>query len=1107
MRGWGGLLGAVANRCRSDWPVVLAAWLLLACATTLLSAGVLYSDTVARGGLREAVLSAPPEDRAVVVRRSAAPDEIETLDALVRPELQRTIRGTGGETALVVRSGTLADTGVATDEVAELTLLASYEGIDAHADLVGGRWPEPGRDPLEATLSEGAADAMGLAIGDRLALVSRLDPDVTLEVTITGLWRPDPADPYWVGDPLELTGSQAGADFATRGPLVVARDDVVTRTQSRTYDVQWRAIPRIEGLQVADSDALAKDIAALQPRLAAILEGDRATSVTAALPGILDAVGRSVLVSRSGVLLLTAQFAVLAGYAVFLVAGLLIERRRAETALLRSRGATSAHLVTMAVLEALLIALPAALVAPVLAAGLVALLGRVGPLAEAGVVGSVDVGFATFLAAAGAAAVGVVALTLPSLLATGNLAGVRAAIGRQAGSTLPQRLGIDLVLIVVAVLALWQLRLYGAPLTRDARGALGIDPLLIAAPAIGLLAGAVVAIRIIPRAAELGERLLVRRRGLVSPLGARQLARRPLRYTRSALLLMLAIALGTFAFAHAATWTRSQADQAAYRAAADARLIASDYPELPSWALGAAYRGVPGVTAASPVGRQALDVGRALRDGQLLAVDATAAATMTTIPIDGATGDPAALLAEVASRRPAGAAVALPGTPRRLALVVRSDVALPPDQPPPTGPGSTASLRPSVVLIDGDGRLHRVDGTAGPIAGDELLLEVPLSVEVDGVVATPTPPLRIEALELQVTAPAFSFLEGTLVLDDVLVSDDASGSGWTPVALDPGAAEWSWTRVDALGGSGPIAPLSDTPGTITIGSEEKDTTGPVFGSPTDPGATFRLYAGADMLALPAIVSTGFLEATGAAIGDTLAAQTYGRSMSLELVGALDSFPPLDPTVPFAVVDGPTLELTRFTDNGQVSPAQEWWLGIERDREAEAIATLRGSPYSAASIVGRDALTRQLETDPVPLGVIGALGIGALAALVFASIGFIVSATVSTSERLGEFALLQALGLSRRELSAWLSVEHAFLLAAGLLAGTALGLLLAWLVLPFATLTETGAATVPPAVVVIPWEAILPLYLLAGALLAVTVWLVSRALARIPLSGVLRARDG
>ena len=80
------------------------------------------------------------------------------------------------------------------------------------------------------------------------------------------------------------------------------------------------------------------------------------------------------------------------------------------------------------------------------------------------------------------------------------------------------------------------------------------------------------AIRIVPRLAELGERGLARTRGLIGSLGSRQVARRPLRYTRAALLLILAAALGTFASAHAATWTQSQADQAAWTAGSDVRM-------------------------------------------------------------------------------------------------------------------------------------------------------------------------------------------------------------------------------------------------------------------------------------------------------------------------------------------------------------------------------------------------------------------------------------------------------------------------------------------------------------------------------------------------------
>ena len=66
---------------------------------------------------------------------------------------------------------------------------------------------------------------------------------------------------------------------------------------------------------------------------------------------------------------------------------MLIERRRVEAALLRSRGAGTTHLSAMAFGEALLLAIPAALIAPYLAVGVVQLLATIGPLAGAGIAG------------------------------------------------------------------------------------------------------------------------------------------------------------------------------------------------------------------------------------------------------------------------------------------------------------------------------------------------------------------------------------------------------------------------------------------------------------------------------------------------------------------------------------------------------------------------------------------------------------------------------------------------------------------------------------------------------------------------------------------------
>jgi ABC-type antimicrobial peptide transport system permease subunit len=127
-------------------------------------------------------------------------------------------------------------------------------------------------------------------------------------------------------------------------------------------------------------------------------------------------------------------------------------------------------------------------------------------------------------------------------------------------------------------------------------------------------------------------------------------------------------------------------------------------------------------------------------------------------------------------------------------------------------------------------------------------------------------------------------------------------------------------------------------------------------------------------------------------------------------------------------------------------------------------------------------------------------------MAFASIGFVVAATISTRERQGEFALLRALGLSGRQLSVWLSLENAFLLGIGIATGLLLGLLLAWLVLPFSTLTSSGSVAVPSPIVVIPWSTLLPIVAVAAGVFAVTLLVLRGQLLNVRIGDVLRGRD-
>jgi hypothetical protein len=1094
-----GLLRAVLHRARADLGVVAAAWILLVCATTLLAATTLYADTVAVGGIREAVANAEPATRTVDVTLPARPGDVEARDAVVRPIVASALGAVNGPVLRVARTDPFAATSEDPATATDLVAIGSYEGIADHATLAAGRWAEGGRSPIEATLSEAAASAIGVEVGDEVSLVDIHQTSIRTELAVVGLWRPNDADDgYWRASTLELSGSEPGAGFTTRGPFVVADADVLGRSITRDVAVEWRGLVPIPALTPEPADRLRADVGALRPRLAPALPPLSQLSIATGLPDLLEATGRSVDVSRGSIALLTLQFAALAAYAVLLVAGMLVERRRGEAALLRSRGASTGHLVVMTLLEALLLAIPAVVVAPVLAIGVVRAVGALGPAGSAEILSDARLGILPLLAAVLAGLGCVAALSLPTIATGLDTSGIRSAIGRPIDRTLAQRAGLDLALVVLAAIALWQLRLYGAPITRNARGTLGADPLLVAAPAIGLVAGGVLAVRILPRLAEVAERVLGRARGLLSPLGSRQLARRPLRYTRSALLLMLAVALGTFAAAYAATWDRSQIDQAAYQSGADMRIVANDYPQLPAWASGSVVRALPGATAVVPVTRGSFDVGRTIRSGSLLAVDAATVGSVGTIdPRPGA--DPRPSLAALADARPA-LGVAIPGSPQRLA--VRLDAALSFEESATEKSAMWNGLDLAVVVADASGRLSRITVGSANFSGTGQRIVVPLTVSGDAEAGV-SPPLRLVAVEVGVDAPTFVGTRGSVSLRGIEVSDAATGEAWTAVPFDARAAGWGWLEI-AEGRAAPYHPPASSATTISIGTGQG---GPLVVSNDVPGPVYRLWDGSSAgQPVPAIASDSLLEQAGARVSDTITADTGISTIPLRIVAATELFAPLDPAVPFVVVDGPTFDADRFSEVGDPAGVDEWWLAVAPGSADALRAALADSPLHPKDVIDRDDVARSLASDPIPLGAIGALALGALAALAFATIGFLVNATVSTAERSGELALLRALGLSGRQLVGWLSVESAILLAVGLVGGAGLGLLLAWLVLPFASLTAAGVPPIPSPVIVVPVETLVPAYGLAIVLLVVAIVLVARQMPSVHVGGVLRARD-
>ena len=1112
------------RRSRAAWPIVAAAGLITLLATTLMAAGPIYAGAVSVAGLHRVLADAPVADANIQVSMRAAPTEYDAIDGVVARELSRAVGGTGGSLVRYGTSDTFSSSLLPTGPRTDLMELAFADGIDQHASIVAGSWPVTSTEPgavVPVAIGDGVASALGLGVGDQILLTSRVRPGFRVTVRIAGIFHiADPHDPYWWDDPQVVDGLTTSERFATHGPFFVPEATFLARATPSDAEVGWRAFLDAGAIGLDDIDAIGGRVAALDGRIESGL-GGRSVTVATNLPDILDDADRSLLVSRTGVLLLTAQFVVLAAYAVLLSAALLVEHRRVDTAMLRSRGAGPVRVAALTLIEGLLLTVPAAVLGPILAAILLRTLNVVGPLADIGLRIDPVITRDAFLAAGVAAFACLLALLLPALPRIRSFAALHGSLGRTETRTAGHRFGLDVALLAIAAIGLWQLRLYGAPLTRTVQGTLGVDPLLVATPAIGVLAGAVVALRIVPLLATVIERMTARRRGLVPSLGARQLARRPLRYTRAALLLMLAMSMGVFAITYTRTWSDSQRDQAAFQVGSDVRVEPGKrVTDLPVWAADRGYAALPAVTARTAVATSSIRVPRSEAPGQLVGLDAATAAGVVTARPDLLDGDLAAAFAPLAAARPTVAAVPIPAGTRSLRTRVQVIVhqLVQPGTDPDTGDLISTPVDPlllegltgittDVVVRDATGQLYRFSGDAVAFGGGEADTPIILGSpsRTDAVLAEP---LTLLAIDVALGFPGgMEATAATIDLDGVDASDSAAPDGttaWTSVPL--GDARWRST------GSVTGAPHQSV--ASSVADDRLRVEIPADGMPSIQGVdqygrgTTLTFASADLDHLvdgpvPVIATDAFLAATARKVGDSLPIQISGVDRALEISGAVRAFPTVDPTTPALVIDLPTLSLLRFEGSDATDPPEAWWLALQPRAESTIVATLRGASFGSASVIGRDERTRQLSSDPVALGVIGALAIGVAAAAAFAIVGFVVSASVSARERVTEFALLRALGLSSGQLSGWLSLENATLAIISLVAGSGLGLLVAWVALPFITVTRRATTAFPPVEVAIPWTTIAILEVAGIVALAVAIAGLTWSLARVGMASALR----
>ncbi|WP_406673329.1 ABC transporter permease [Nonomuraea sp. N2-4H] len=1005
----------VVKRAFSEPLLLLAAFGSILLATTTLVALTMYASSIAEAGVRRTMETASHEQIAATVSAPITAETFPKFDQAVRTELTAAY-GRAPDVATSLRSDSYTMPGQEDRQRPELLRFGSYDGLDRHAKLVSGAWPQAGgdNDTVQAAISLSAASETGFKVGQEFTTRGRLD-ERAVRVRVVGVFQlDDPFGARWTGEPLLSRGVERG-EFSTYGPLMVARETFIDRFATNV-NATWTAVPDLRALTPEQLRPMAAAISGLEDRLKE--KGCGSCVAASHLPELLTQLDTASLVARSTMLIPVLQLLLLAAYALMLTARLLADHRRMEVALLRSRGAGTVRLAVLAGGEALLVALPCAIVAPFLGPPLLALINRLPWIEAAGVRLAPEADLGTFLVSSGVALAAAVLLMAPALAgARRTYVEEQAARGRGGGRGLIERAGADLALLVVAGLAIWQLQRYGAPVTATAAGGLGIDPLIISGPALALLTGGMLGLRLVPRVSKLAEKITSRRPSLAPALGAWQVSRRPLKYAGPALLLTMAISIGIVSLATAATWRTSQLDQARHQAGADLRLSGPpDGPELGALGRGTAFTTLPGVSAASPGFRGQIDVGG--ENAMLVALDAGKLGELFHLRPDLS----AQPVSELSRTLIGGRAdrLELPGQPAKVTVTAEA----------------SAELSARLVLTDALG----------------VWRDVPLGVLKAGT-------NRLE-VDLRPLAGQNGRITYPVSLLGVIAGAPSGKATLTVTGLSADGRQVSAPR-------------------LTMEAEQA--TAAAFVQRPQPGP------------LPVVLTADLAASLKLAAGQEGRVSIDRRVLPVKVVGVVETMPTTTAGQQAVLADWETMQTYELAMAQPPRPATEWWLATA-DGTA-ATAELKSHPEWDVTVLDQRALAASLQDDPLASGLQGALMLGFAAALVFAALGFLVNAAVAARERMSEFAVLRALGVSPRQVLGMLAMEQAFVVGLSLLAGTGLAVVVGVLVVPHIVLTGQAAAVTPGVVLDIPWGATTAMLALVTAVLFAIVAGLARTVRR------------
>ena len=1134
MFGWH-RISIATNRLVSAWQQVvkssLAHWRLLSAvligvllASTIMSSTVIYFDALRQIALTKALAQQLPTGLDISIRAQRGPttrEEYTKVREAANAEIDASVawllrdRSNGGRTPTFFLATPGNEDQAGNDN--SRTYFVFLSGLEQQITVLpGGSSPRPRRlsppgDPpeLEAIVPVEAAERFGVKVDDRFAAVPTWLSDVPwVNVVVSGVFRRnEPQDQeFWYLEEGSLR-SVTGAGFRIV-PFFIPEQSFL--------EVLGPSLPKMQATYAwhLDTDTDRVDAWNARSTVASVEQMNRGLGSTLSGYGhvtVLDDVLREydqrIFFSKLPMFVVLFLIAIVVLYYVATMSSMVVETRRNEVALLRSRGADSGQVLTAFALEGATIAVLAVLAAPLIAALGISALGFTPIFSEFtdGARLSVGVRGSAYALSALGGVLSFVALIIPAVQAS------RTGVMRQRQhsarpSSLPafQRYYVDVLLLLVSIFLFRRLAEQGSVVATTHLGEATVNQLLLALPGLALVATAMVLLRLFPLAMSLTSKLLSSRLPAGPVMSLWQMSRDPTHYARLSLLLVLTAGLGIFASSFEATLDRSFKERVLYATGSDIRIGRVEAApgqgggptELVAPSSGAdlklvtAFEAIPGVERASPVVRTR---GRDL--------ETTTGGSFEMLAADGERLSDVGWFREDFSDRPLRAlleSLNVPDTPEGLALppdVAAIGVRVKADRLHPT-------VRLSVRLRNArDQHANYVLGTLG--ATEWTVLETPLELPSQAGFQE-SRPLTLVALQLDEPGLQRRLLPGSILVDEIVIKT-AGGESRVFEPFDDTSA-WRVLRntldasSDGVAQSGDL--LEGEPGSALFYWEA--------GEPLTPRGIFY---GPQRSPLPVLASKAFVEATGHSVGEEFEVEVARSRMPVKLVGVFGLFPTMtDPDTKLLVADLTTL--SRYT-NLSATERQLFAIGLwisttasgqEREELLQDLKTADG--YEAVAL--RDRLDRLATSGVDPLVEVGwsaLLLIAFSAVLVLSCLGFLIHAYVSFRNREFQHALLRTLGLSLKQLTTAVWLEQALVIAVGLALGTWMGGRLGATVMPFLGQRDFGGEVVPPFAMTVNWGTLILTYVamvfVLGVITAGIIWFVRR----ISLQRILRLGEG